>query len=117
MLSGKHLLDRLDELKNDLETIKFDIENKVENGYTQKDLDNFDFDEYKALLKIENEISSDESLYDDSDFADFIHDCYDSYVKNLPENLQSYFNWEALIDDSSNDYSIVTFNGIDYYLV
>lgn len=87
----------------------------------QWELDNSDeFEELKALEKLESEVSewSDgNTLIPESEFEDYARELADD-IGAVPRDLKwpcNHINWDFAAEQLKQDYSLVTFQGEDYY--
>ena len=108
LLDSRNLQERIDELEDIAE----------ENEISQAEQE-----ELLALLEVKNELEwagweHGISLIRDSYFEEYAEDLFDDcYAHNIPANLRSYIDYKAFARDLQMDYSIVEFNGVDFWFI
>lgn len=123
-LYGRDLLERLEELRDEHETLKQDLEDAEEEDRQDaeeklKEWEAENEDELKELESIEDDISNDSMLIPEYDFTEYckelLQDCGD-LPKELPWYIESNIDWEGVADDLKADYIEVEYQGKTYFV-
>lgn len=104
ILDSRDLEDELTQLLED-----------KENG------DDYDQDRLKALEELKAELEGcgweyGIALIPESEWQDYAEELFDEcYAGRLPDSIKNYIDYEQFAEDLTQDYSIVTFEDVDYY--
>lgn len=130
VIDSRDVIARIEELESereDLESAIEEAETEEDQQEAQKALEDWDSSEYgdelMALkyLQEECECYSDwvhgESLISSYYWVDYVQELV-SDIGDLPRDIPDYLviDWEATAENIAADYSIVDFNGQDYYI-
>lgn len=96
--------------------MKLEIERLEDNVWDkEKEIKEFDVEnsfELSEIQSILNEISRWDNLYSESELKDYIKETVE-----IPGNLYPYIDWDMLFTDYMADYTIVEYQGQEYYIV
>ena len=124
IIDSRDVIERIEEL----ETIQAELVQQLSDGIiAEADMLVFDKEQGKELDMLRALADECNSLSSDWEFGEILirYSYWENYIQemledcgDIPADLPWYIciDWEITADNISQDYSIVEFNGIDYYI-
>jgi len=127
IISANELGYELDDIKDTIDNLVDSLENdNLTNELKADILDEIDIlsndPRYRALLEIENDlitmVRNGDNLILIDDFTEYLKENYeDMYSTTIPNGLTMYINWDELANDLSHNYTVIEFDGDEYFVI
>ena len=131
VIDSRNIIERINELESEFESLEDailsaeDNEDEDEKERAQKELDEWEYkEELESLRKLQDEAEgySDDwkygaTLIRESYFIEYCQEMLED-IGDLPKDLPSYIaiDWDQTAENLKVDYTIVDFDGVDYYV-